>query len=63
MHVVLIALVIGFHSAASGLMSSFDASNIERSARLVNEMAIQIYGARVRALLPPQALIDGFVSR
>ncbi|MEY9357619.1 hypothetical protein ABH994_000340 [Bradyrhizobium yuanmingense] len=62
MHVVLVALVIGLHGAASGSMSSFEASNIERSARLVNEMTIQIYGARARALLPPQALTDGFIS-
>jgi hypothetical protein len=32
MHVVLIALVIGSHIAASSSMSSFDASNIERWA-------------------------------
>ncbi|MBH5371871.1 hypothetical protein [Bradyrhizobium glycinis] len=63
MHVVLIALVIGIHGAASGSMSSLDASNIEGSARLVNEMAIQIYGARARALLPPPATTDIFISR
>ncbi|MEY9470377.1 hypothetical protein ABH992_002776 [Bradyrhizobium yuanmingense] len=63
MHVVLIALVIGFHSAASGSMSSFDASNIERSARLVNEMAIHICREHAGAFLPPQALTDGFISR
>ncbi|UUO27582.1 MULTISPECIES: hypothetical protein [Bradyrhizobium] len=63
MHVVLIALAIGFHNAASGSMSSFGASNIERSAGLVNEMAIHIYGARAGRVLPPQARTDGFISR
>ncbi|WP_439365564.1 hypothetical protein ACNJYD_04910 [Bradyrhizobium sp. DASA03005] len=63
MHVVLIALAIGFHNAASGSMSSFDAPNIERLAGLVNEMAIHICGARAGALLSPQARTDGFISR
>jgi hypothetical protein len=30
---------------------------------LVNEMAIHICGRRARALLPTQALTDGFISR
>jgi hypothetical protein len=41
-HVVLIALVIGSHGAASSSRSNFDAANIERTARSVNEMAIHI---------------------
>jgi hypothetical protein len=38
----MIALVIGSHIAASSSMSSFDALNIERLARSVNEMAVHI---------------------
>jgi len=63
MHVVRFTLVIGSHIAASSSMSSFDASNIERLARLVNEMAIHIWQRRAGALLPPQALTVGFISR
>jgi NAD(P)-dependent dehydrogenase (short-subunit alcohol dehydrogenase family) len=62
MHVVLIALMIDSHGAASSSRSSFDASNIERTARLVNEMAIHICGGRAGALLPRQALVGGFIS-
>ncbi|MGY8636563.1 hypothetical protein RAD15_29235 [Bradyrhizobium sp. 14AA] len=62
-HVVLIALVIGSHIAASSSRSGFDASNIERLARLVNEMAIHICGPRAGAFLPAQARTVGFISR
>ncbi|MHC2705100.1 hypothetical protein ACVMHZ_008263 [Bradyrhizobium liaoningense] len=59
----MITLVIHSHIAASSSKSSFDAPNIERLARLVNEMAIHIYGRRAGALLSAQALADGFISR
>jgi len=61
-HVVLLTLVIGSHGAASSSMSSFDAANIERTARAVNEMAIHICGGRAGALLHVRAVADGFVS-
>jgi hypothetical protein len=63
MHVAKVTLVVGSHIAASSSMSGFDAPNIERSARLVNEMAIHIWRTCAGALLPPQALIVGFISR
>jgi len=63
MHVVRVALVFGSHIAASSSRSSFDASNIERLPRLVNEMAIHIWQRRAEALLPPQAPTVGFISR
>jgi len=56
------ALAIGSH-IATGSMSSFDASNIERLARLVNEMAIQIWRWRAGVFLPQEALTAGFISR
>jgi len=63
MHVAQVTLVIGSHVAASGSRSGFDASNIERLARSVNEMAIHIWDRRAGVLLPPQARTDGFISR
>jgi hypothetical protein len=63
MHVVGVTLVIGSHIAASSSRSSFDASNIERLARLVNEMAIHIWQRRARAVLSSQALTVGFISQ
>jgi hypothetical protein len=44
-------------------MSSFDASNIERLARSVNEMAIHIYDEHAGPLLPREAPTAGFISR
>jgi hypothetical protein len=55
-HVVLIALAVGSHIAASSSRNSFDAANIERTARSVNEMAIHIWEKRVEALLSPRAM-------
>jgi hypothetical protein len=62
-HVVLLALAIDSHDAASGSRSSFDAANIERIARSVNEMAIHICGERAGALLRVRAPAGGFISR
>jgi len=63
MHDVLVALVIDSHGAALGSRSSFDAANIERMARPVNEMAIHICARRALALLPVHAPAGGFISR
>ncbi|BAC46496.1 bll1231 [Bradyrhizobium diazoefficiens USDA 110] len=52
-----------FSYCGFGSRSSFDAANIERSTRLVNEMAIHIYERHVRPLLPPQAPAGRFISR
>jgi hypothetical protein len=62
-HVAGITLVIGSHIATSSPRSSFDAANIERLARSVNEMAIHIWHERAGALLPVQAPTDGFISQ
>jgi hypothetical protein len=52
-----------FSSCGFGSRSSFDASNIEPTAQLVNEMAIHICGRRALAFLPPQVPANGFISR
>jgi hypothetical protein len=44
-------------------MSSFDASNIERLARSVNEMAIHICDEHAEPFLPREAPTAGFISR
>jgi hypothetical protein len=46
----------------SARRSSFDASNIERTARSVNEMAIHICRARTRALLRAQGGAGEIIS-
>ncbi|WP_256807336.1 hypothetical protein [Bradyrhizobium sp. Bra64] len=63
MHVVKVTLVIGSNIALSSSMSSFDAANVERLSRLVNEMALHIWHLRAGALLLLQAPTDGFISR
>jgi hypothetical protein len=63
MHAVSIALVVGSHGAASSSRSSFDAPNIKRLVRQVNEMAIHICASRTPALLLREAPADGFISR